>query len=799
MKFKINKRLNNKEIEELLGEIKKNTNEIKWMLQEKGNEFFIEAREFLNQSREELSKNNIPKSRDFSKMAVESAHREEYILDKIGDIEALLRENLTGSNPEESRDYIIKARKLLGQGKIDDADEIVAKAKIAAQPSVGYLLQKAREYYSQGLKSYETEKFTEAIEIWNNAHDEYKRARKIAKETKDEDMIKNIDSAVSTLTERIKDAEISFDNREMVKFDDRAIANIEKAKKLVDQIKYDDAFQVFDSALEDTKHALDLAKKRKFQEDKKRINSRIKDIEKRKQFYQIEKGKYLLQEAIKMITEKPETSETNLYDLLKYLETLKIDSEELAKTIMECKKAIIQSKLEQTKKHMEDAEKLYGEEKYYDARTIYEQNQDFLSKVEDEAGQFSVASIIEDIRKLRTMCIENRDSCNSQLFNLPDAPGRKLLKTKDLQGFSYPQPMVSSLFPTEKNVINKLRESYELLEHVGSGGFADVYKVQSKSSNAIEAIKIPRELTSASEEIFFKEIRNWEQLKHRNIVRLIRPRVRPIPHIVIEYINGKTLHDLLQEPKIDVRTACKIAFDMASGLEYAHSKSIIHCDLKPKNILISDIGEAKITDFGIARTVSATSTGYRGRTLIYASPEQIKGTPSTATDVYQVGLVLYQMLTGVNPFDVGSIIDVEKAIVEKVPQKPSEINGEIKPLDDMIMSCLSKNIDARPSIHAVRIELYEYMKRYHGESLHLTKSNRSYVKLSLEHAFFAAKMKDISECIINCKFARDKVYEVNMRKKLDTLIQQLEAMATENLPLTDSTIEQVGMILREIG
>jgi len=561
----------------------------------------------------------------------------------------------------------------------------------------------------------------------------------------------------------------------MVNFDDLAIDNIEKAEKIIDQNDYDDALLMLDDALKYIEKALGIAKKRNFKEDEERLDNREKDIRKRKNFYQIEKGRFLLRKSAEKLKKHPEACEKELYDILAYLQKLTIESEDLKQVVEECKTVIIQSKLEQAKISMDEAEKLYDTEEYYDARSIYKKNQEYLGKIEDETGKFNVTSMIDDIRKLKTMCNENMDSCNSQLFHLPDAPGRKLLKTKDLPGFIFPQHSVDPFLPNI-TVIDKLKDTYEVLEHIGGGGFADVYKVKSKAENRIVALKIPRELTSSSEEVFFKEIQNWEQLKHRNIVRLIRPRVTPVPHLVIEYINGGTLHDLLQHPRIGIKDACRIVFDVATGLEYAHSKLIIHCDLKPKNILINDIGEAKITDFGIAKTVMATTDGSRGHTLRYASPEQLTGNPEAKTDVYQLGLVLYQIITGINPFDIGNMVEVEHAIRNKIPEPPSMFNNDAKPLDELVMSCLAKNVDERPTIRNVRDSLYDYMKRCHGESLHITKDNKSFIKIAVECAFYAAKHGEISECIAYIKSVKEKTVEAKLRKQVEILIRQLENM-----------------------
>ena len=427
----------------------------------------------------------------------------------------------------------------------------------------------------------------------------------------------------------------------------------------------------------------------------------------------------------------------------------------------------------------------------------YEKTQDYLSKIEDEAGQFKVITTIDNVRKLKSICNNNRDNCNDQLFNLPDATDRKLITVKESHDFILPIKKGVSIYPGDENKLEKLDRDYDVLSYLGGGGFADVYKAKWKSRDMIVALKVPRELTSSGEKIFFKEFRNWEKLKHRNIVKLIEPRLGPIPHLVIEYVDGSTLDKLLQSPKIEIKDACRIAFDVAAGLECAHSKSIIHCDLKPKNILINNIGEAKITDFGIAKTKLATSTGGVGRTLIYAAPEQLTGNPDYGTDVYQLGLVLYQMITGRNPYDIGSFGEIEKAIIEEIPDAPSTYISDARPLDEIIMSCLAKESEKRPTIRALRDRLYEYMKKYHGESLHITKDNKSYVRLAVTNAFYAIKNNDTTECILCLKMAEKQVKNESFRKKIRNFLKQLENIQEEKADISSETVDETERLLKE--
>ena len=403
-----------KQKEQYLGDIKDQVNEVVDLI--KYGDYFVEAQIFLNESAEELSNDNLVKSYELVNMAKESVMKEKEIITKLKLTDSIIRKKLTGANPEEAKKLHKDAYRALEDGKVNKAFKLTDKAKITAQPKPEFLLQNARDYYTDGLKNYENEDFGQAIDLWRKSIEEYNRAKEIAEEKKDQNMIKNIDKAISKSDARIKDAEIAFDNLEMVKFDTAADEKIGGVEQLIDQYKYDEAITILNEATEDTKKSLQLAEMRKFDEDKIKIEKRKTNIEKRVEFYQIEKGKYLLEDITKRIAKAPEESEKELYSLLKYLESLKIKSEDLKQIIEGCKKAIVEAKLTQAQKNMKEAEGLYKKEKYYDAREIYEKAHEYLSKVEDEAGQFKAITTIDDIRKLKTICNNNRISICSIYF-----------------------------------------------------------------------------------------------------------------------------------------------------------------------------------------------------------------------------------------------------------------------------------------------------------------------------------------------------------------------------------------------
>lgn len=254
---------------------------------------------------------------------------------------------------------------------------------------------------------------------------------------------------------------------------------------------------------------------------------------------------------------------------------------------------------------------------------------------------------------------------------------------------------------TSKNSFDFFGE-YQLLEEIYNGAMSILYRAYDSSQNRIVALKIlKKEFSSESElvERFVREAKIAKGLTHPNIIKIYEIGSKEDNYyFTMEFINGPSLRKLLQNEKIlEVGKALRIAKMACLGLHYAHCAQVIHRDIKPSNIMLDEKGNVILLDFGIAKILylaRLTRPGFLLGTPEYMSPEQIKGTPllDGRTDVYSLGIVLYELLTGTLPFKGENFLEIAEKVVKKVPPKPSEFNKEIpKEVDQLILKAIEKD------------------------------------------------------------------------------------------------------------
>jgi serine/threonine protein kinase len=245
---------------------------------------------------------------------------------------------------------------------------------------------------------------------------------------------------------------------------------------------------------------------------------------------------------------------------------------------------------------------------------------------------------------------------------------------------------------------------YEIIETLGRGSMGVVYKARDPLIDRVVAVKaidlhaLQPEEKQRYEARFRQEAQAAGRLSHPNLVTIHDlGESDNVAFIAMEFLEGKEIGKLRG---LSVDDALNIAIQAAAGLNYAHEHGIVHRDIKPANIMLLKNNQVKVCDFGIARMASPllhTRTGIIMGSPLYMAPEQILGKPvDNRSDIFSLGIVIYEMLTDTTPFSASTSDKVMRAIVTETPAKPSTLNPAITGmLDDIVMKCLAKNPEDR--------------------------------------------------------------------------------------------------------
>ena len=244
-------------------------------------------------------------------------------------------------------------------------------------------------------------------------------------------------------------------------------------------------------------------------------------------------------------------------------------------------------------------------------------------------------------------------------------------------------------------------DKYEIIGRLGHGGMGEVYEARDRRLGRIVALKFLSPRLSSDPESrrqFIREARTASALDHPNICGIYEIEETPGGDLYISmpHYSGSTLRDRLERGKLPVEEAISIAADVARGLGKAHARGIVHRDIKPGNIFITEDGQVKILDFGLAVLARSSAAGVGG-TILYMSPEQIRGEGvDTRTDIWSLGTVIYEMITGVPPFSGKTVAEVAESVQSQVPQAIKYFDPDAPAeLERIVAKAMSKSLDSR--------------------------------------------------------------------------------------------------------
>jgi len=305
------------------------------------------------------------------------------------------------------------------------------------------------------------------------------------------------------------------------------------------------------------------------------------------------------------------------------------------------------------------------------------------SGMQTTAKEVAVPDIFQTTNEV---CINKNDNTSAEKNNLEINLSYSLENLADSLDMKKEKPLSTPVNPEYAQSL--LYQKYSELHLIAKGGYGQVYRTINKDGMPV-AVKLPCVFDTKEGMSFIAELRNGIFLNHRNIVRVMDFDIIPIPFVEMELCDGSLAE--MKKP-VDPNVAARIIFDACEGLKYAHSRSVIHCDLKPQNILMKD-GVPKISDWGHSRMKNVHTPAQNPHiTPYYAAPEQITSKQlDERTDIWQLGVILYELITGTMPFNGNTITDLFKNITS---EKPISLKNSIIPgpkIESIISKCLEKD------------------------------------------------------------------------------------------------------------
>ena len=390
-------------------------------------------------------------------------------------------------------------------------------------------------------------------------------------------------------------------------------------------------------------------------------------------------------------------------------------------------------------------------------------------------------------------------------------PLRISISFEDMNGIAYtyeqlvdlqvePKSRVETPDPTKPPPYfpSELLTIYSSPELIGRGGFARVFRTQRKKDGVEVAVKIPLDLDPAIGKSFLKEIENWQKLDHDNITRLLDFNILPVVYLEMELCH-QNLGELTKP--LMVEKAAYITLEVARGLGHAHSKGIIHRDLKPSNILLKD-DIPKISDWGLSRVKSKSLMSISmSFSPVYAAPEQYSpktfGRSDERTDIFLLGIVLYELVTGDLPFTGEDLNEISYAVTTENPKLPSEVNPEAKAVEPIILKCLQKNKDGRyGNVIELQSDLADFLGMDFKKSLTRSVSRSEKIKLCTDLVEIYGNQEKGSKCLIYLKNLQSFVSGSALKEFIQEEINALEFYARQEVSIADRIPRLVEIVHR---
>lgn len=634
------------------------------------------------------------------------------------------------------------AEAALADAAYGSAAEAGEAAALAAEPRLEPLLDRARRRVDEADAAFDDGRYDDAIGAWEAARELYERARTLARERDEEPMAERLAESIGRLRENVAGAEQQRANERMRALAAEATEAVDDGDERFDDGEYDAARDRFERAADTYREAADLAAEHGFEDEKQlregaeraaesagdcrlaALADRLDDAEEALDGAEGIDDARAVREAFESVAD--DLSELSVPDSR---------TEERDRLVDRAHRGIVQAGTGAGRAMMAEAEGLYDDGERFEAKERYDAAREALREVSDLAIEYGLTAERGEVSRLVDTCIENAELLSDELasvgsveVDIERADAVRTASTDPPSGRERGRPAGAEP-GTVGGVDEELRSAlpeHDLLERIGGGGNADVHRVQLTDGREA-ALKVPRWQGTLSRRVveeFTDEAETWVRLHdHDHIVDVLDYGTAPHPWILMEYVAGGSLADRLSDLSLRERLAALV--DVCDAVHHAHRHGVAHADLKPANVLLTDVPDdsgstprARVADWGLARTLLDDTVSREGLTATYAAPEQVD--PGSydgvddLTDIYQLGVVVYEAATGRPPFDHESPSATVNAVLHESPPEPSEVAPELPAeLDGIVTTAMAREkaeryetvVNLRNALESVRVAL----------------------------------------------------------------------------------------------